>query len=124
MAFARVRWQGRQLPGATALPRTNTKPVSCQPSPHRRRSSRCRRQWARRAVTKGPELDRLVSMYQGAKTFAQRSAYDLDETGGTFTDAPSPSTFAAEQVREDNPVEAGAHDVAMAADEWLDLLRT
>lgn len=56
------------------------------------------------------KIDQMVSAYQATETAAQQQAYNQADSGGTVTAPPDPGTFAADQVRQEDPTGAQAHD--------------
>lgn len=66
---------------------------------------------------------RLVKAYQQEEIRAQEAAYAADATGGTVAAPPSLDVFAAERVREIDPVAADANKVVGYVDLLVDLMR-
>lgn len=68
------------------------------------------------------EIQRLVAAYHAEQAREQQSAYNLDPTGGTVTEAMNPSVFAEQQARQVDPVGAQEMDTLGAANEFFQLL--
>lgn len=68
------------------------------------------------------EAERFVKAYQTEEAGVQQQDYDLDETGGTVTEAPDPQAFLAERLAKEYGVEVGATAIAEQGADFLDLL--
>lgn len=77
------------------------------------------------------QLQRMVDAYHQAELAPQQqhavaTGVGTDEgvgPGGTITDAPSPTSFAEDQIRRAAPIEAGAHDVVNQFDSLLSIFQ-
>lgn len=65
---------------------------------------------------------RYAQLYNQLETEEQNKAYDLDETGGTMTNAPGVESFIDQRVKQENPGEYMAHETVQRYEEFLQLL--
>lgn len=66
-------------------------------------------------------IDQAVQAYMAEEARVQREAYDLELTGGTITNIPSPETFIEERARREEPVEAQVHDTLDFVQQFMSL---
>lgn len=80
---------------------------------------------ARNTLGRGadPQLvEQMVNSYTQAVGNQQQATYDTQTTGGTVTEAPAAEVFAEQQIRDAQPSEAGAHDIALRYGKFLRML--
>lgn len=68
------------------------------------------------------QLQAMVSAYQATESSVQSQAAGMSESGGTLTKPPDPSTFAQNQIAQDDPVAATSHAAAKAFEGVLKLI--
>lgn len=65
---------------------------------------------------------RLAAEYQAVQAGEQRAYYNQEDTGGVTVEARDPQEFMAERIRQEYGVEAGARDMGLAANAFLEIL--
>jgi hypothetical protein len=67
------------------------------------------------------ELPQIIAAIQQMETSVQTQAYNMDETGGTVTEAPSLAAFVEQKLRIQNPGEAQDMDVSGQVNNLMDI---
>ena len=67
------------------------------------------------------QLDQMVSAYNSLEVARQKQAYDMELTGGSVVDIPSPEAFAETQVQEKDPEGQQAYESLGFARDFMQL---
>jgi hypothetical protein len=67
-------------------------------------------------------MDQFVKVYQGMEEGAQRKAYNVAATGGSFTEPGSAQVQAEKKLRSDYKVEASSADMVKQFDAFLQIV--
>lgn len=67
------------------------------------------------------QLDQMVSAYNSLEVQRQKEAYDMELTGGSIVDIPSPEMFAEQQITEKDPAGAQAYESLGFARDFMSL---
>lgn len=67
------------------------------------------------------QIDQMVSAYNSLEVQRQKEAYDMELTGGSLVDIPSPEAFAEQQVQEQDPEGKQAYESLGFARDFMQL---
>lgn len=67
------------------------------------------------------QIDQMVHAYNSMEVQRQKQAYDLQETGGTFSDIPTPEQYAESYIQDKDPEGAAAYQGLGFATEFMKL---